>query len=66
MVRMRAKATEPRIVPAKEIIESSLLVTFHLSFIIFLQIKDSPKMAVKRDITQMHISKARKDKDMTS
>lgn len=66
MVRIRAKATDPRIVPAMETMESSLLETVHFFLYISENILDKPKIAVKREMTQINNSKPRKVKLITS
>jgi hypothetical protein len=65
IVRMRANATEPLMVPANVTIESSLLLTFHFYFLISLNSIERPKIAVTREITQITSSKARKLREMT-
>ena len=53
MVRMSARATEPRIEPAAQTTASSFLLTFH--FVNSPNRKDSPKMEIKRAITQTKV-----------
>ena len=52
--RIKAKATDPLMVPAAQTIESSLQETFQL--IQILNITDSPKIAINRARKQMTIS----------
>lgn len=65
MVRIKAKATDPLIVPAIDTIESSLLVTVHLSLLNSLNIMARPKIAVSLEMTQTSSSKAIKLREMT-
>lgn len=66
MVRMRANATEPRIMPATDTTARSLLLIFHFFLKMRLKMKERPKMAMSREITQIPSSKNKKVKEITS
>lgn len=66
MVRMRANATEPRIIPATDTTDRSLLLIFHFFLKIRLKMKDRPKMAMSRETTQMPSYKNKKEKEILS
>ena len=65
MVRMRAKATEPRIMPATDTTDRSLLLIFHFFLKMRLKMKDRPNIAISLEITQMPSYRKRKEKEMT-
>lgn len=65
IVKIRAKATEPLIIPAKETTARSLLLIFHFFLKIFLKMKERPKMAISLENTQIASYKNKKEKEMT-
>ena len=64
MDRIRAKATDPLIVPAAQITDSSFAVTFH--FMQILKRVDSPNMAINLARKQTTISNPMKLMEKTS
>jgi hypothetical protein len=63
---MSAKATDPRIMPAKETTARSLFAIFHFFLKILLKMKERPKMAIKRERTQIPSYRNRKENEITS
>jgi hypothetical protein len=64
MVRMRARATDPRIVPAALTTANSFLLTFHL--VNNPKSRESPKMETRRAMTQTRVSRQMKTMEKTS
>jgi hypothetical protein len=63
IVRIRASATEPLIVPEAHTTDSSFLVTFHL--VKSLKSKDNPNIEIALAMKQMSISRAIKVMEKT-
>ena len=64
-MRIRAKATEPLIMPATDTTERSLLLIIHFFLKIRLKMKDRPKIAMSLERTQMPSCRKRKEKEIT-
>lgn len=63
---MRAKATEPLMVPATATMDNYLFLMVHFFFISFLQMADIPKMVMTLAMTTMASYSPRKLNEMTS